>query len=124
MWANQVLAASVAAANGDAATTLVLCRQVRDRLRRAGRDSLPDLLVPAAVLAHTRGEDERAARWLRAVKQAGRPTQSFQVTCVYRRLRDLVGPTGRDPFDVRSLDAIGDEALEWVCEVAGSPGSG
>ena len=100
MWGNEVLAATICAAAGDGPRSARLTASVRERLLRAGQDPLPDLLLPAAALAHHRGEDDTAARWVRVVRDAGRPTQSLQVTCAYRRLRDAVGvervgPAGR-----------------------------
>jgi hypothetical protein len=83
-------------------------------LTRAGQNSLPDLLVPAAVLAHRLGDDGRAARWVRAVRDAGRSTQSFPVTCAYRRIRDAVGVADEAPLATRTLDEIGDEARAWM----------
>lgn len=118
MWGDQVLVSAMHAARGDPAEATTLAETVRDRLAAAGRDSLPDLLVPAAVLAHRLGEDGRAARWLRAVRTAGRPTQSFQVTCLYRRLREAVGTSGEDPLATATLEEIGDEALAWMRTVA------
>ncbi len=123
MWGNQVLAASVQAANGQARSALQLVQRAQDRLTRAGREGLPDLLVPAAVLAHERGRDELAARWVRAVRDAGRPTQSFHVTCVYRRLREAVGISGRSPLEGRTLEEIGAEALGWMRQQAGAENS-
>jgi predicted ATPase/DNA-binding winged helix-turn-helix (wHTH) protein len=119
MWANQVLAASVYASCGDRARAVALAEKVRTRLARAERDSLPDLLVPAAVLAHRLGDDERAARWVRAVRDAGRPTQSFQVTCLYRRLRETVGLADSSALDTATLEEIGDEAIEWMRSTVG-----
>jgi len=116
MWSIQVLAAAVHAAAGERAEAAALVVAVRARLDRAGRASLPDLLVPAAVLAHRLGERDRADRWLRAIRAAGQPTQSFQVTCVYRRLREAVdvGSDGAPPGE--TLEEIGDEAIEWMLE--------
>ncbi|MFR9802416.1 ATP-binding protein [Pseudonocardia sp. RS010] len=123
-WGSLLVAAAVHAAADEPAQALALVETARSRLHRAGRDGLPDLLVPAAVLAHRRGEQARAARWLRAVRRAGRPTQSFQVTVVYRRLRDAVDaavdatadpdadpPAATDPA---RLPETGDEALSWM----------
>jgi predicted ATPase/DNA-binding winged helix-turn-helix (wHTH) protein len=118
MWGDQVLVSAMHAARGAPAEATALVEAVRDRLGAAGQDSLPDILVPAAVLAHRLDEDGRAARWLRAVRAAGRPTQSFQVTCVYRRLRERVGTSAEDPLATATLEEIGDEALAWMRTVA------
>lgn len=114
MWASQVLVASIQASNGRADETAALVDQVRRRLEQAGQDWLPDLLVPAAVLAHRMGDDALASRWVRAVRDAGRPTQSFLTTCVYRRVREAVGLTPASPLEGASLAEIGDEALTWL----------
>lgn len=114
MWGNELLAAAIHASTGDTAVAALLTRSVHDRLRRAGREPLPDLLLPAAVLAHRRGDDVRAARWLRAIRDAGLPTQSFPVTCAYRRVRDVVGVADDNPLASSTLGEIGDEALEWM----------
>ncbi len=73
MWANQVIAAAVYAAAGERAEATALVVAIRARLAKAGQPSLPDLLVPAAALAHRLGEHDRADRWLRAIRAAGRP---------------------------------------------------
>ncbi|HEV7650420.1 MAG TPA: winged helix-turn-helix domain-containing protein [Actinophytocola sp.] len=119
MWANQVVAAAMHAAAGESAKAAALVVAIRARLDRAGQASLPDLLVPAAALAHRLGERDRADRWLRAIRAAGRPTQSFQVTFVYRRLREVVesGPDGAPPRE--TLEEIGDEAIGWMRAAAG-----
>ncbi len=122
MWANQLLAAAVHAAHGDAAATGALVWRIRDRLARAGLDGLPDLLVPVAVLAHRLGEDRSAVRWLDAVRTAGRPTQSFQATVLYRRAREVIGRPATADADGGAPDtdvtAAGDEALAWLTRVA------
>jgi predicted ATPase/DNA-binding winged helix-turn-helix (wHTH) protein len=118
MWGNEVLAATICASAGDGRRSARLAARVRERMQRAGRDPLPDLLVPAATLAHRRGDDRLAARWVRAVRDADRPTQSFQVTCCYRRLRDAVGISEVDPLASATLEQIGDEALTWMADDA------
>jgi predicted ATPase/DNA-binding winged helix-turn-helix (wHTH) protein len=114
MWGNEVLAAAIHASAGDPAVAVKLTLTVHDRLRRAGREPLPDLLLPAAVLAHRRSDDARAGRWLRAIRDAGLPTQSFQVTCAYRRVRDVVGVADEDRLASSTLAEIGDEAIGWM----------
>jgi hypothetical protein len=115
MWANQVVGAAIHACVGERAEAVALVGVVRRRLAKAGQDSLPDLLVPAAVMAHCLGDDERAARWVRAVRDAGRPTQSFPVTCAYRRLRERIGLSAEPPLANQTLDEVGAEAIEWMC---------
>lgn len=118
MWGNVVLAATICASAGDAETSTRLTVGVRERLRRAGQDPLPDLLIPAVALAHGRGDDRTAARWVRAVHDAGRPTQSFQVTCSYLRLRDAVGMGEPNPPSSATLKEIADEALAFMAREA------
>ncbi|MEU5877005.1 winged helix-turn-helix domain-containing protein [Spirillospora sp. NPDC047279] len=118
MWANQVLGAAVLASCGDRAGAAALADAVHIRLSRAGQDSLPDLLVPAAVLAHRVGDDERAARWVRAIRDSPRSTQSFQVTCAYRRIREVVGVSAEDPLATGTLEEIGAEARAWMRSAA------
>ena len=118
MWGNQVLCSAIFAANGEVAEAVALAEVVSDRLARAGQDPFPDLLVPAAVLAHHCGERALAARWIQAVRDADRVTQSFQVTIAYRRVRQVVGACDEDPLEGRSLDEVGAEALDWMRSVA------
>jgi predicted ATPase/DNA-binding winged helix-turn-helix (wHTH) protein len=118
MWANQVLMATIHAAIGDlpnACATIDLARRQQDA---AGRECLPDLLIPAAVAAHRSGEPDLARRWLRAVRDAGRPTQSFQATCLYRRAREAIGIADQGPGRGITLDDIGAEAFDWIDSLA------
>ena len=64
------------------------------------------------------GDLGRAAGWLQAVRHAGRPTQSFQATVIYRRLRDAIGTTAPDVPDGDDLDDIGRAALAWLADQA------
>jgi predicted ATPase/DNA-binding winged helix-turn-helix (wHTH) protein len=119
MWSNQLLAAAVLASAGRSVAAVGLTTQIRERLAKAGRDGLPDLLVPAAVLAHRLGDDRRAARWLRAVRAHHRTTHSFHITCVYRGLRDVLGADVTNaegtPLSAAEADA---EAIAWMRAVA------
>jgi hypothetical protein len=114
MWATDLLIAAVAAASGDRARAAATCARVRAQLDRAGVDGLPDLLVPAAVLAYCVGDHDRASRWLRAVKDAGRRTQSFQMTLVFNRTREAVGLAAESPLTSATLQEVGDEAVAWM----------
>jgi len=118
MWANHVLASSIHASAGRDGDSLALAERALDRARRAGLTHLPDLLVPAAMLAHRKGDTACAARWLGAVRAGGRPTQSFQVTVLYRRLRERVVAVDAD-LGASSLDDIGVEAIGWMRSHAG-----
>jgi predicted ATPase/DNA-binding winged helix-turn-helix (wHTH) protein len=116
MWANQVLMATINASSGDlprACSDIDVARRQQDA---AGRECLPDLLIPAAVAAHRAGEHELARRWLRAVRDAGRLTQSFQATCLYRRAREAIG-IADEPHGA-TLDDIGAEAFDWIDSLA------
>ncbi|HSJ91597.1 MAG TPA: hypothetical protein VK917_05980, partial [Ilumatobacter sp.] len=113
MWANDLVAAAIHAANGHAAVAADITEAIRARLEQAGQDPWPDLLVPATTYAVHRGEIARAAGWLDAIRDAGRPTQSFQATILYRRLRDAVGDAVPDP-PADSLEEIGSRALAWL----------
>jgi hypothetical protein len=77
--------------------------------------------VPAAVLAYRLGDQDRASRWLRAVKDAGRPTQSFQMTLVFNRMREAVGLAADSPLASATLGEMGDEALAWIAAQTSSP---
>jgi hypothetical protein len=76
-------------------------------------DGLPDLLLPPAALAWQLGRPELARRWLTAVRQAGRPTSTFMLTIMFRKLRAEVGPLGTEPLH-DDLDAVFDEAVQWM----------
>jgi predicted ATPase/DNA-binding winged helix-turn-helix (wHTH) protein len=118
MWANEILASAIHASRGQVALAARLADRVRARAERAGRSCFPDLLVAPAVLAHRLGDDERAARWVMAIRHAGRPTQSFQITIAYRRLREALGGIGTGAPEA-SVETIGDEALHWMSTMAG-----
>ena len=84
---------------------------VDQRLRRAGRHSLPDVLVPTAMLAHALGQPERAGRYVAAIHRSHRPTQSMQMTSLYQQLRGMVD---RVADDQRSTEEVGRDALAWL----------
>lgn len=118
MWARDLVEAAVRASIGDAGAAHAIATTIADRLDQAGQDPWPDLLIPAAAHAVHRGETARAAGWLHAVRTAGRPTQSFQATVIYRRLREAVGTTEPDEPDGDTLDDIGRAALAWLAAQA------
>jgi predicted ATPase/DNA-binding winged helix-turn-helix (wHTH) protein len=118
MWGNEILASAVHAAAGRPELAAEIAGRVQARAERAGRPCFPDLLLPPAALAHAIGDDERATRWLAAIRHAGRPTQSFQITVAYRRLRDAVGDIEAGRTDA-PVDEIGDQALAWLTTMAG-----
>lgn len=116
MWGSLVVSAAILVSTGALRRGVDLVERVRADLEAAGQDWLPDLLVPAIALAHRRGEHERARAWVRAVRDAGRPTQSFQVTCAYRRLRQVAGMAAGPVLAGTTLEAVGEEALAWMGE--------
>jgi predicted ATPase/class 3 adenylate cyclase len=64
------------------------------QLRQGGSDDgLPDLLLGPVALALALGEEQRASRWLTAVRVADKPTLNLLATAIYRQLRARVGLT-------------------------------
>ena len=118
MWAQDVLAACVTASNGDAGDARRMVLGIHDYLRQAGIDGFPDLLVPCAVLALEQGDEKTAQRWTDAVRRWARPTQSFQVTTIYRQLRQRLGPTADGVSRAASVEDHGGAALEWLSELS------
>ncbi|MEM9747214.1 MAG: winged helix-turn-helix domain-containing protein [Actinomycetota bacterium] len=112
-WGMDVTRQIVLASAGDLAGAQTDLVSLLRRLDRVGVDPFPDeLLVPAAAALHL-GETDRAARYLGAVRHAGRQTQSLMVSVSYRVLRDHVPPAeaadvGSDPR------AVADEARAWL----------
>ena len=103
--------ATLHAASGAVAPTCEIVLAVDQRLRRAGRHSLPDVLVPTAMLAHALGQPERAGRYVAAIHRSHRPTQSMQMTSLYQQLRGMVD---RVADDQRSTEEVGRDALAWL----------
>ncbi len=122
MWGHDVVTATLYASAGDHATASVISTRVLDRLEHAGQDPWPDLLLPPIAHAVEVGEHARAAGWLDAMRSAGRPTQSFQATILYRRLRDAVDATSPEVFG-HDIEAVGRAALAWLRESSSSVGS-
>lgn len=83
------------------------------RLRREGVDPFPDVLLPPAVAALVRGDDERSARYLGAIRHADRPTQSLMVSTAYRLLTSRARPADADSLGAAPR-AIAEDALEWL----------
>ena len=113
MWARDLVQASTHAAAGDAAAACAVSEMILARLDRAGQDPWPDLIIPAVVHAVRLGDLERAAGWLDAIRTADRPTQSFQATVLYRRLRDAVKTTAAERIG-DDIEEIGRAALDWL----------
>ena len=118
MWSNQLLVAAAWAATGNERDAAELVIGVRDRMARARQQGLPDLLVPSAILAHARDEDQLARRWLRAVREAPTPTQSFTVSILYHRAREIIGIADDGSAGDTTLADIGADAMTWVQAVA------
>jgi len=108
---NELSLATVHAASGAVPATCEIVLAVDQRLRRAGRHSLPDVLVPAAMLAFALGQSERASQYVAAIRRSQRPTQSLQMTCLYQQLRGMVEIAAGDQ---RSPEDVGRDALAWL----------
>ena len=128
MWARDLIEASIRAAAGDAPAGAAITSKILERLERARQEPWPDLILPPIAHAVRIGETERAARWLDAIRAAGRPTQSFQATVLYRRLRDAVGDVepsvdvdtdgdaDADSDGGRDVASTGRIALAWLAD--------
>jgi predicted ATPase len=117
MWSSVLLHATVRASAGQFAHAAQLCCDLEARLTRAGIVVLPDLLIPAAMLAWRRGETATASAWLRAVREADRPTQSFIMAVCYRRLAEVAGLADRSPLQEQSLEAVAADVLNWLQQI-------
>jgi len=113
MWARDLVQATIHAAAGDADAASAISEMILARLEQAGQDPWPDLVIPAVAHSVRLGDLERAAGWLHAIRTAGRPTQSFQATVLYRRLRDAVQTTSVEQSD-DEIGNIGRAALDWL----------
>jgi hypothetical protein len=69
------------------------------------------VLVPTAMLALALGQNERAGRYVTAIRRSHRPTQSMQMTSLYQQLRGMVD---RPADDQRSPEDVGRDALAWL----------
>lgn len=117
MWSSVLLKATVHASAGQFASAAQLCCDLEARLTRAGIDVLPDLLIPAAMLAWRSGETTAASAWLRAVRDADRPTQSFIMAVCYRRLAEVAGLADHSPLQEQSLEVVAADVLSWLQQV-------
>lgn len=122
MWANQLIAASLFASAGRRDECRRVCLDLHHRLERSGHTAFPDLFVPISALAYRCGEFERSRRWALAVRNSELPTQSFQATVLYRRLREELDRLASTSAGSASVDATVDvdvdaaaaEALAWI----------
>ncbi len=90
LWSAQLLMACAYAVTGKIPACVDLLIEVHRRLDQAGWDGLPDLLVPAALLAHARGESAMATTFIESMKVVDQPLQTFHVIAVYRQVRDAI----------------------------------
>ena len=110
---SSLLLATTAAANGEVDRVRNHIDEAVGLQRRIGADDgLPDLLLPAIVLAWRQGDHGRARHWLTAMRHAPRPTQNFIVTAVFRQIRDRLGFEQRGPD--QPIDATFSDALRWL----------
>ncbi len=127
MPANELLLASAHAANADVAEAARIVRSVHRRLRRSGQQSLPDVLVPIAILARALGDSERAHAYVAAVRHSSRPTQSLQVTCLYQQLREYSkndADGAASSSGPSAPDEVGEHALDWLTALADTSPNG
>ncbi len=94
LWSAQLLMACIFAMHNRIDDSVQLVREVRSRLHQAGCDSLPDILIPAALLARAHGDETRAADFLGCVKAMRQPLQSFHMTAAYQRARRMISIEG------------------------------
>ena len=102
-------------ATGDPQATLRIVTEAKQASERTNHDDgLPDLLLAPAALAWRIGDLATARRLLSAVRHSPKPTQTFQLTTIYRLLRDEVELLDPDPLDTATLDDIYDESVAWM----------
>jgi hypothetical protein len=102
-------------ATGDTQATLRLVTGAKAAYERTNHDDgLPDLLLAPAALAWRNGDLATARRLLSAVRHSPKPTQTFQLTTMYRLLRNEVGPLDPNPLQTAHLDDIYDESIAWM----------
>lgn len=116
MWANQLVAATLFASARRHEECRRVCVALHDRLDRPGHTPFPDLLIPIAVLAFRSGEHALSRRWVQAVRDSPHPTQSFQATVLYRRLREELEQhdAGSDVFTPIEMTVAAAEGLAWI----------
>ncbi|NNE10673.1 MAG: hypothetical protein HKN41_00325, partial [Ilumatobacter sp.] len=103
------------AACGDVEGTRRCIAEAEAHARRTSDDDgLPDLLLGPAALAWRLGDAERARRWLTTVRRSPKPTANFQLTIMYRLLRNEVGLLDSNPLDEVEVHDVYVEAVEWL----------
>lgn len=106
---------SAHAANGDVDAARWRLAQAEDMIRSTSNDDgLPDLLLPPAALAMCLGHHDKARQWLAAVRHSPKPTQTFQLTITYQRLRGAVGLQDENPLDSMEIQDVYAEAVAWM----------
>jgi hypothetical protein len=103
-----------AAACGDAAMTRERTSAAKSAARANNDDGLPDLLIAPAALAWRLGQVDVARRLLTAVQRSPKQTQTFQLSIMYRLLRNEVGLLDENPLDSATLDEIYSRTGEWM----------
>lgn len=106
------------AACGDVDEALRLVRQTESLCRLSSDDDgLPDLLLAPAALAWRLGDHVRTRRWVTAVRHSPKPTANFQMSIMYRQLRNEVGLDEANPLDEDTLEGTYVEAVEWMASL-------
>ena len=102
-------------ANGDIDATRRWLTEAKDMIRSTSNDDgLPDLLLPPAALAMSLGHHDKAREWLAAVRHSPKPTQTFQLTITFQRLRSAVGLQDENPLDSRQIQDVFADAVSWM----------
>jgi predicted ATPase/class 3 adenylate cyclase len=103
------------AANGDVEAARRRLAQAEDMIRSTSNDDgLPDLLLPPAALAWSLGHHDKARQWLAAIRHSAKPTQTFQLTITYQRLRGEVDLQDENPLDSMDIQDVYAEAVDWM----------
>jgi hypothetical protein len=66
------------------------------------------------VLAWKLKQDHLAQLWLTAIRYAERPTIAFQITCIYRQLRDQMGLLDQQALGDASTAENYQQARTWM----------
>ncbi|MGI9610893.1 MAG: adenylate/guanylate cyclase domain-containing protein [Acidimicrobiia bacterium] len=112
-WMVRLLEACAGAACGETALARAQFADAERRLHATtDDDGLPDLLLPLALLAWSRGDPHRAARLVTAVRNSPRKTQNFLSANVYRELRAATGLADDDPLADATLEELLAESKE------------
>ncbi len=103
------------AANGDVEAAQSWLVETESMIRlTSSDDGLPDLLLAPAALAWRLGHQDKARRWLAAVRHSPKPTQNFHATVIYQRLRAEVGWHDENPLEAMEIQDVYAEAIDWM----------